>query len=183
MVRKILVAGSGRVKALGITIVLTLFVPFNSATSEEEKKFRLEDIAWISGAWEGVGPNDFESKEPIYSVWSSPIEGTLSWTFRYNTPETGHVHYAFTVVEETEDGVYARGIHFGRNFRNFEENNWVFKMVRATSNEVRFDCIENCRVKSVSFELTAEGQMLEKYLTLTEPEKESIFSYKRISKE
>ena len=162
--------------AAGIVLHLT-------AVANEENSFSLDDIAWIAGTWAGLGPNDYSGEELVYSVWTGPVGGTMSWTFRYYTPGNKHVHYAYTMLEETDGGVLSRGIHYGRDFKNFEKAAWVFQMTAATDTEVTFECIENCRVKSVSFELTSEGLLLEKYRTLDDSELLPTFRYERVPAE
>jgi hypothetical protein len=59
------------------------------------------DIAWLSGHWEGVG-DDGKTKGKALSIWTPPVEGSMSWTFRWHQAEQGHVHFAFSLLEETD---------------------------------------------------------------------------------
>ncbi len=118
------------------------------------------DIAWLSGHWEGVG-DDGKTKGKALSIWTPPVEGSMSWTFRWHQAEQGHVHFAFSLLEETDDGVVYRGIHHGRNFETFEDAPWTFRLVEADETKAKFVCTANCRAPGVEFTLLPDGSLQE----------------------
>lgn len=118
------------------------------------------DIAWLAGYWEGIG-DDGETQGKALSVWTPPAEGTMSWTFRWHQAGQGQVHFAFSVFEETDDGVVYRGIHHGRNFETFEDAPWTFRLVEANEARATFVCIANCRAPGVEFTLLSDGRLRE----------------------
>ncbi len=162
-----------------ILFLVTVLI-FTGTVSAKDDKLSINDLAWIAGTWEGMGPDDYTGKEQTLAIWTPPKEGVMSWTFRYHTPKNGHVHFAFTVIEETDDGVFCRGIHHAPDFGNYEDTHWTYRMVSASNTEVRFECVENCRgAKALSFERTEDGRMLEKYELEDETRSPSVFRYRR----
>ena len=143
--------------------------------------FTIDDIAWLAGSWKGVGPDDYSGKEQVIAIWTAPVEGVMSWTFRYHTPEDGHVHFAFTVIEAADGDVFSRGMHHGRDFETYEDRNWVFRLQSVTQSSAVFSCVSDCRgIKSLSFELKPDGTLLETY-ELNDPNAElSVFRYRRL---
>lgn len=151
-----------------------------SATAGDDLALSVDAMAWLAGAWEGVGPNNYDGAEQTIAFWTAPAEGVMSWTFRYRTPENGHVHFAFHVVENTEDGVFSRGIHYGHDFKNYEDIHWTYKMTSASDTEIRFACIANCRgAKTLSFLRDGDNAFLEQYELEDETKPTAIFKYKR----
>jgi hypothetical protein len=122
--------------------------------------FSTSDIAWLAGHWEGIG-DDGETQGRALSVWTPPAEGTMSWTFRWHQAGQGHVHFAFSVLEETDDGVVYRGIHHGTDFETFEDAPWTFLLVEADEAKATFVCTENCRAPGVEFALLPDGSLRE----------------------
>ena len=167
-------------KTLFAAAALAALIASNLALAQEGGPLSVNDLSWIAGTWEGLGPDDYSGEEQALAIWTAPVEGVMSWTFRWHTPGNGHVHFAFTVLEDTDNGVLSRGIHHGRDFRPFEDARWMFRMTAASDTEVSFECIENCRVKSLAFELTEEGLLLEKYRPLDETQPLSVFRYRRL---
>ncbi len=163
-------------------VVMALVLGIASIPAEAQKDATpgLDDLAWIAGTWEGLGPDDYGGTQRALAIWTAPLEGTMSWTFRWHTPENGHVHFAFTVLEETDDGVFSRGIHHGPDFEPYEDAHWVFRMTAAGETRVTFQCVENCRARSLILELDEDGLLFEKYQPLDEAKPLSIFKYERV---
>ena len=140
----------------------------------------ITQLSWIAGTWEGDGPNHYDGSERSIVFWTAPVEGVMSYTFRYHTPENGHVHFAYHVIEETEDGVFLRGIHYGRNFENFEETHWTYKMTDASATKSHFVCLENCRgAKDMTLELINENAFVQTYMLEDETKPPAIYTYAR----
>jgi hypothetical protein len=78
----------------------------------------VSNLSWLAGVWDGIG-DDGTTKGDARTVWTEPVEGVMSWTFRWHQDD--HVHFAFSVVEDTGDEVLLRGIHHGRDFDTFED--------------------------------------------------------------
>ena len=153
-----------------------------TVSAEEAGDLNINAMAWLAGTWEGAGPNKYDGEEQTIAIWTAPVEGIMSWTFRYTTPENGHVHFAFHVVENTEEGVLSRGIHYGHDFKNYEDIHWTYKMTSASDTEVKFVCVENCRgAKTLSFLRDGNNAFLEKYELEDETKPAAVFRYQRIS--
>ena len=88
-----------------------LLVPVADA-DDDAANGRTSDMAWMAGDWAGTG-DDGTTTGDAYSVWTEPVEGVMSWTFRWHQPDKDHVHFAFSVIEETAVGVLLRGVHHG----------------------------------------------------------------------
>lgn len=124
-------------------------------------------IEWLAGSWQGTWDDDgTEGDGRVFSHWSAPVEGVFSWTFRYHQPHKGHVHFAFSVFEETQEGVVGRGIHHGRDFRTFEQNPWEFRLARASERMAEFVCTKHCRGAAVLLELDDDGRLRESWTSL-----------------
>ena len=154
------------------------------ALPREDDILSVNDLSWIVGTWEGFGPDDYSGAELTLSILTAPIEGVMSWSFRYHTPKDGHVHFAFTVIEDTEDGVIMRGIHYARDFRHYEDTHWIYRMTTVSATKARFECVESCRgAKSLTFEMIEEEIMIHEYELTDKTKPPSIFKYKRASRD
>ncbi len=163
--------------AITAAAISALAFPVSAQTS---RPFTLDAIAWIAGSWEGVGPNSYDGSEQVLSTWTPPKQGVMSYTFRYNTPADGHVHFAFHVLQETDEGVMWRGIHRAPDFTTYEDTHWTYRMVEADGNTVKFECLSGCRgAVSLTYEMKESGELQEQYKMLDETKPLSIFKYTR----
>jgi hypothetical protein len=137
----------------------------------------ISNVMWLAGTWTGVG-DDGEMTGEAESTWTGPVEGVMSWTFRWHRAEGKHVHFAFSVVEESDDGVLLRGIHHGRNFDSFEDTNWTMRLVQADVSFARFVCVSNCRAASVEFTLLPNGSLKEAWRTNADAEPGFVINYR-----
>ena len=139
---------------------------------------RIADIAWLAGHWRGTG-DDGETSGTADSIWTDPVEGVMSLTFRWHQGEQKHVHFAFSVIEETPGGVLLRGIHRGRDFETFEDANWTMRLAGASQDSATFVCVENCRAASVEFTRTPEGKLVESWRADVGAEPVFVITYSR----
>ena len=169
-----------RLKAIiPIAVILGLLTP-SAGQASDNQPLSINQLSWLAGTWEGDGPTHFDGSERSVVFWTEPLEGVMSWTFRYHTPENGHVHFAYHVIEETDEGVFLRGIHYGRNFENFEETHWTYKMTDASATKAHFICLKNCRgAKDMTLALTNENTFVQTYLLEDETKPPAIFKYAR----
>ena len=135
----------------------------------------VDDLAWLAGVWRGQGDGGGEA----LSTFSNPVDGSMSWVFRWNVPDDNHVHYAFTVYQDTDDGVTARGIHRGREFETFEKTHWTYALTSASVGEAVFSCVSKCRARSVTFHQLENGQLEESYTSLDGKERHFVVLYRR----
>ena len=140
---------------------------------------RISDIEWLAGQWEGVG-DDGSTKGEAMSVWTGPVEGSMSWTFRWHVNEQNHVHFAFSVFEETERGVVYRGIHYGTDFESFEDAPWRFRLASVDGTKATFACMANCRAPGVEFNLLPDGRLIETWQTARNDEVAFVVTYNRV---
>jgi len=101
----------------------------------------------------------------------------MSWTFRWHQPDKEHVHFAFSVLEETAVGVLLRGVHHGRNFDPFEKVNWTMQLAEANASFAKFVCVMNCRAASVEFALSPDGRLEESWRTTADAEPGFVVTY------
>jgi dipeptidyl aminopeptidase/acylaminoacyl peptidase len=141
---------------------------------------RIADIAWLQGHWHGIG-DDGETTGATDSIWTNEVEGVMSLTFRWHQPVKNHVHFAFSVVEQTHDGVFLRGIHHGRDFGTFEDANWTMRLADAGPDTARFDCIENCRAASVEFKRLPDGELVESWRAIADAKPVFVVTYQKRS--
>ena len=60
----------------------------NAADSHSE----IDDLAWLAGTWAGIG-DDGTTTGDAYSVWTNPVEGVMSWTFRWHQTDTAFARF------------------------------------------------------------------------------------------
>jgi hypothetical protein len=136
----------------------------------------VSNLSWLAGVWDGIG-DDGTTKGDARTVWTEPVEGVMSWTFRWHQDD--HVHFAFSVVEDTGDEVLLRGIHHGRDFDTFEDVNWTMRLAEAGPQLARFECVEHCRAASVEFSMSPDGQLEESWRTTTKADPGFVIRYRR----
>lgn len=146
--------------------------------NEMDSHSEIDDLAWLAGTWAGIG-DDGTTTGDAYSVWTGPVEGVMSWTFRWHQADKGHVHFAFSVIEVTDDDILLRGIHHGRDFEPFEEVNWTMWLAATDTAFARFDCVENCRAASVEFARQDDGGLKESWRSTAGAAPEFVINYRR----
>jgi len=161
------------------SIVLLLVTTFAVAiTNASEPHTDISSLAWLAGAWDGIG-DDGSTTGNAVSVWTSPAEDVMSWTFRWHQADKNHVHFAFSVIEASGDDILLRGIHHGRDFETFEDVNWTMRLAELHEGFARFDCVENCRAASVEFRLITEREMRESWRTTAGEAPGFVITYER----
>jgi len=135
------------------------------AAATANTAYDIADLGWLAGEWIGEGQegDDGEIEGVARGYWTPPLEGSVSFFFTWHAEESDHVHYAVNVFQQTDQGVIGKGIHYGRDFGNFEEHPWLLKATRITSDYVVFQCLEYCRSESVSFTLLENGVLEERW--------------------
>ena len=116
---------------------------------------------WLEGTWHYDGAEGRGS-----SYFSAATLGSWSWTLRWEVPSDDHVHYAFSVVETSEEGTVLRGIHRGRDFRTFEDAPWELELIEEGANHFRFQCTSGCRAQGLVLERLDDGRLKEAWLPL-----------------
>ncbi len=141
----------------------------------------IQDLAWLSGRWVGTGQNGDEGvpEGTGILVWGEVKEGTLSSTFQWHAPESQHVHYAFTVFEQTDDAITGGGIHYGRDFQTFETAAWRFEAVEVKQGLVKFRCVAHCRAKSVTYQSLPGGRLEARWDPVADDAPDWIMKYRR----
>jgi len=142
----------------------------------------VDRLDWLAGEWIGEGQegDDGEVEGVARQYWTPPLEGSISLFFAWHAADAEHVHYAVNVFQQTENGVVGKGIHYGRDFENFEDHPWHLKATRIDSNIVVFQCLEYCRSESVSFTLLENGVLEERWrLNPDENKPDWIVRYRR----
>ncbi len=124
------------------------------------------EFAWLFGTWKGIGNANTPDQGDVFSVWSHPVEGVFSWTFRWHQPQKQHVHFAFSVFETTNNEILGKGIHHGRDFKTFEEHPWTLKLTDVGPDYIMFTCIAHCRGHAVNLRLLENGQLEESWTSL-----------------
>ncbi len=126
----------------------------------------IDDLDWLAGEWIGEGQegDSGEVEGVARQYWTPPLEGSVSFFFTWHAEESEHVHYAVNVFQQTKNGVVGKGIHYGRDFENFEEHPWLLKATRIGSDVVEFQCLEYCRSESISFTLLKNGVLEERWI-------------------
>jgi hypothetical protein len=78
-------------------------------------KVTLEDLAWLSGSWQGVREGN-----PVEEHWSRPAGGSLMGMFRWL--RDGQVYmYEFLLIEAEDDNLVFRLKHFNPGMAGWEE--------------------------------------------------------------
>ncbi|MEM7282034.1 MAG: DUF6265 family protein [Pseudomonadota bacterium] len=139
---------------------------------------RLSDIHWLAGHWMGIG-DDGKTQGQALSVFTPPAQAAMSWTFRWHMPAEQHVHFAFSVFEETDNGVFFRGIHHGKDYQAFEDAPWLFVLTKANETQAHFRCLENCRAPGVNFKQLPDGTLLETWEVSKSNTEPFTVTYKR----
>ena len=164
---------------LAIVTALCIAAQFSVVAYAEENDLTLLD--WFQGEWAGVGREGEDGEvagNARLHVFLAP-EGVLATTFEWRNPADNHIHYAFTVFHETDEGVTGRGIHHGRDFETFEDHPWEFRAVSLSSGQAVFECVAHCRAKSVTYKLLENGSLEERWTPLKESDPVFIVHYKR----
>ena len=164
-------------------IALLVFAILWTRDSFADETTGLDALTWLAGEWIGEG---MEGEGGVVAgvarlYWTPPLEGSISYYFTWHAEASAHVHYAVTVFQQTDDGVVGKGIHYGSDFENFEEQPWQLKAVNMTPGNVEFACLQHCRSESVSFSLGADGVLEERWLLDPELQQPDwIVRYRRV---
>jgi len=134
-------------------------------SANDSNTIDIDDLGWLAGEWVGEGQEGEDGKVEGVALqyWTPPLEGSVSFFFTWHAKESKHVHYAVNVFQQTENGVTGKGIHYGRDFENFEEHPWHLSATRISSNFVEFQCLKYCRSEIVSFTLLENGVLEERW--------------------
>lgn len=139
------------------------------------------DLAWLAGEWMGEG-RESEAGPPEGAArlyWTPPTDGVATYLFTWNVPKSGHVHHAISIFRDGEDGVTGHGIHYGRDFRNFEKSPWKLRLASAAERSVTFECVENCRSQTIRFAMIGPEVLEERWLQADRSKPDWIVTYRR----
>jgi len=147
------------------TIYLGILFSASLGTANAGNATDIDGLDWLAGEWIGEGRegDDGEVEGVARQYWTPPLEGSISFFFTWHAEESEHVHYAVNVFQQTENGVVGKGIHYGRDFENFEEHPWHLRATRIGSDVVEFQCLEYCRSETVSFTMLQNGVLEERW--------------------
>ncbi|MHC4975835.1 MAG: DUF6265 family protein [Planctomycetota bacterium] len=123
-----------------------------ASTRETAAPYRVADLGWLAGRWEGQGHMDGVTGRAIRD-WTPPTEGAMSSTFQWHMPDSSHVHYAFMVLWDTPQGIDMRFIHYGPDFETFEDAPLEYTVTEISDSRVVFSSKGNCRADFVIDEL------------------------------
>jgi hypothetical protein len=163
-------------RILNTIALASVFLMCAALADDGPEQWKITDIARLAGHWSGTG-HDGETTGAAESIWTDPTEGVMSLTFRWHQDDQNHVHFAFSVIEETPAGVLLRGIHHGRDFGTFEDANWTMRLANAGPDSARFDCVEHCRAASVEFARSPDGELIESWRSVAGEEPVFVITY------
>ncbi len=134
-----------------IVIILTTAISFFSlsckAQTEKKLEHKLENIAWISGNWEGEA---FGGKTE--ENWSKPSGGSMMATFKLIN--NGKVSfYEIEIIREIENTLILQLKHFNNDLKGWETKDETvdFPLKEITQNKVVFE--------GMSFEKISTNEM------------------------
>lgn len=141
----------------------------------------ISQLAWLSGAWigEGRGGDDGKVEGVARVYWTPPLDGVISNFFTWNKPAEGHVHHAISVFHANDGAVLGKGIHYGRDFKTFEDKPWNLRLISATGASVEFQCFENCSASNLTYKLIGGGRLEERWSHADESIPDWIVVYRR----
>ena len=102
---------------------------------DPEKKYELNDVAFITGTWQNQGEGHY-----IEEVWSAPTGDNMMGMFRFVQEGKG-VFYEMMIIEATDDGVVLRLKHFNAGLIGWEEKAEVhsFFLKKVADREAVFE--------------------------------------------
>ena len=167
-----------RIHILSLCLFSYLYTPLTSANDS----FDIKAMNWLAGEWVGTGSNDGSDKIEGYArvYWTPASSGSIASTFTWHAPEQNHIHYAFTVYQQTEGTISGKGIHHGRDFETFEDEAWHFRALELRDGLARFECIQHCRTKTVSYTLLADGRLEGRWDPIDEAAPDWVTTYERV---
>lgn len=163
-------------------VCIGIFVCASQNPAIADNDSDIDELYWLAGEWIGEGRegDDGEIEGVARLYWTPPLEGSISLFFTWHAADSNHVHYALNVFQKTSDGIHGKGIHYGPDFENFEENPWHLKATQVGRNRVSFECLEHCRSLSVSFTQLENGVLEERWkLNPEEKKPDWIVLYQR----
>jgi len=108
----------------------------------------IEDIAWLTGRWEGSGLGGLAEE-----VIAPAVDGQMMGMFRHAGSDGELVFYEFYLFAEVDDSLVLRIKHFSPELKGWEEKNDYeeFPLVSVTENAVYFD--------GLTYKLTSENEL------------------------
>jgi len=154
-----------------------------SAPAHTQQPISVNNMGWLAGEWIGDGRSgDNGSPTGIARLyWTPVIADVISSTFTWHDGGDDHVHYAFSVFRQVEDGVEGAGIHYGADFETFEDAPWRFQALEISDTRVMFECISNCRANSVTFTLLENDALEGRWDPVNGSDPDWITRYRRVS--
>lgn len=122
-----------------IVIILTAVISFFSLTckAQTEKKLepKLENIAWISGSWEGEA---FGGKTEEY--WGKPSGGSIMGAFKLIVNNKVSF-YEFVIIKEVKGSLILQLKHFNDDLTGWETKDKTvdFPLKEITTKKIIFD--------------------------------------------
>lgn len=148
-----------------MTVCLSVVLCISQVSARAESTVEINQLHWLAGEWIGEGRegDDGEIEGVARLYWTPPAEGSVSLFFTWHAASSQHVHYAVSVFQQIEIGVFGKGIHYGPDFEHFEDHPWHLKAMRIGNGIAIFKCLEHCRSESVSFTLLEDGVLEERW--------------------
>jgi len=137
-------------RILSTILFFLLIVPSASPGQESDPVFSIEDVAWISGTWQGTQNESF-----IEEVWTQVEGSNMAGMFRImRDGEPGM--FEFMTIQESEGRVVLSIKHFNRDMSGWEEKDEseLFTLVKQGGTTASFDHAEEG--KSLTYERAAE---------------------------
>lgn len=146
-----------------VVLAMAMILGAPSLLASEELDFG--KLEWLAGEWVGQGRegDDGAVQGEARLYWTPPKEGVASYLFTWHAPQNSHVHYAFSVFREAPNGITGDGIHFGRDFENFEEHPWQLEAEAISTGFAAFRCVDHCRSQLITFTLQEDGSLEERW--------------------
>lgn len=148
--------------------ILILLISTSVFSQEKQLEPKLENIAWISGTWQGEA---FGGKTE--ENWSKPSGGSMMATFKLTINDEVQF-YEIEIIREVENTLLLQLKHFGNDLKGWETKDETvdFPLKKITKNKVVFE--------GMTFEKVSENEM-NVYVDIEEKGKvETVkFNYKK----
>lgn len=113
-------------------ILAALAMAAGAGGTDQEARFTLEDVRWLTGAWAGTGLGG-EVEDVIFE----PRDGAMMGIFRL-TRDDRVLFYEFFLFEETEEGVTLLLHHFNPGMTRWEDEPVRLELAEADENRAVF---------------------------------------------